>query len=89
MHADGHASLYWGVPVPYVVNETKLRIIAVMEELDRPVSAAELYAAWDGSKKLSVFDYHLSSLVRAGIAEIVSGPELSFSLITAAKRFRI
>jgi hypothetical protein len=69
-----------GVSAPPIVNETKLRIIAEMGKRGQPVSAAELYALWDGSKKLSVFDFHLSTLVRAGIAELVSGPELRFRL---------
>jgi hypothetical protein len=94
MHTNGHASMDWGVPVPraivvpYDINETKLQIIAAMGRLDggrfdRSVSVAELYAVWDGSKRLSVFEYHLSTLVRAGIAEVISGPELRFRLAEA------
>jgi hypothetical protein len=67
-------------PAPSVVNETKVGIVAVMQELGRATSAPELHAIWGKSKPLSVFDYHLSTLVRAGFAEIVMGPELHFRL---------
>ena len=72
--------LYRSAPVPCVVNETKAGIVAVMQELDRTATSAELYAIWDGTKPLAVFDYHLCTLVRAGMAEVVSGPELRFRL---------
>jgi hypothetical protein len=68
------------VLAPPIVNETKLHIIAVTGELDRPVLAAELCAFWSRSKSLSVFDYHLCTLVKAGVAEVVIGPELHFRL---------
>jgi hypothetical protein len=43
MDGDGHATHDWGVSVPSVVSETKLHIIVVMDVLDRPVLAVELY----------------------------------------------
>lgn len=56
-------------------------IVAVMGELDRPMTSVELYAIWDGTKPLQVIEYHLSSLVRAKVAEVVLGPELQFQLV--------
>jgi len=69
------------VPVPRIVNQTKMAIVAVMLELDRPVSSVELQMIWAELKELSIFEYHLSTLVRARVAEIVvGGPELRFRL---------
>ncbi len=53
-------------------------MIAVMGEFDRPITSGELYAVWDGTKSLETFEYHLVTLVKAGVAEVVYGPELSF-----------
>ena len=61
-------------------NETKASVIAVMGELDRPVTSSELHAIWHGEKPLATFNYHLSTLVKAGVAEVVFGPELHFQL---------
>lgn len=64
-----------------VVSETKVLMIAVMGEFDRPMTSAELYAIWDGTKPLQVIEYHLSTLVKARVAEVVYGPELHFGLV--------
>lgn len=66
-----------------IVNETKVLIVAVMGEFGRPVTAGELYAVWDGAKPLHTFNYHLDTLVKAGVVEVVLGPELYFQLIGA------
>jgi hypothetical protein len=70
-------------PAPVLVNQTKVAIIAVMQELERPVSSAELQAIWAEHKDLRIFEYHLSTLVKAKVAEVVYGPELHFQLIDA------
>ena len=63
------------------INPTKKVILAVMHELDRPVSSGALQAIWDGTKPLAVFEYHLSTLVMAGVAElVVTKEELLFRL---------
>jgi hypothetical protein len=67
--------------VPLAVNETKLAIVAVMQELDRPVSSIELQAIWAEHKDLKIFEYHLCTLVKAKVAEVVYGPELHFGLV--------
>ena len=69
-----------------VVSETKALIIAVMSEFDRPMTSAELYAIWDGTKPLQAIEYHLSTLVKTGVAEMVYGPELHFSLTVQAEK---
>jgi len=56
-------------------------MVAVMGELGFPVTAAELYAIWEGTKPLQTIEYHLSTLVRARVAEVVYGPELQFRLV--------
>lgn len=56
-------------------------MIAVMGEFDHPMTSAELYAIWDGTKPLQTIEYHLSTLVMAGVAEVVFGPELHFQLV--------
>ena len=66
-----------------IVNETKALIVAVMGEFDRPMTSAELFGIWDGTKPLRVIEYHLSTLVRANVAEVVFGPELHFQLVPA------
>ena len=70
-------------PAPVLVNQTKVAIIAVMQELERPVSSIELQAIWAEHKDLRIFEYHLSTLVKAKVAEVVYGPELHFQLIGA------
>jgi hypothetical protein len=76
----GSGDVFEGVPVPTVVNETKLGIVAFMRDLSRPVTAGELFSLLDRAKRLDVLDYHLCTLVRAGVAKMVSGPELRFVL---------
>jgi hypothetical protein len=68
----------WDAPAPSVINETKVSIVAVMRQLDRAITSHELYSIWGKRKPLAVFDYHLSTLVRAGVAQLISGPELRF-----------
>jgi len=67
------------------VNETKATIIAVMREIDRPVASKELHSIWSEDKPLATFEYHLSTLVMAGVAELVIGPELYFRLSEAVE----
>ncbi len=62
------------------VNGTKTAIIAVMAEFDRPVTSAELYAVFDGERSLGAIEYHLLTLVKAKVVEVVYGPELHFAL---------
>jgi hypothetical protein len=67
-------------PVLVPVNETKLAIVAVMRERDRPVSSIELRKIWAEDKALEIFEYHLVTLVKAKVAEVAYGPELHFRL---------
>jgi hypothetical protein len=78
MDRDGHAPEL-GVSVPPIVNETKLQIIAMMGVVDSPITAKELWVLWSGRKPQAIFDYHLCTLVKAGVAELVGGPELHFA----------
>jgi hypothetical protein len=73
-------TLDWTAPASVVVNETKLAIVAVMQDLDRPVSSTELQRIRAEHKALEIFEYHLSTLVKAKVAEVVYGPELHFRL---------
>ena len=71
-------------PAPVVVNQTKRAIVAVMQQLDSPVSSIELQKIWAEPKALEIFDYHLSTLVKAKVVEMVFGhPELQFRLVGA------
>jgi hypothetical protein len=76
-----------GVPgeatsAPHIVNETKLSIVTVMRALERATTPEELRMIWGRCRPLSVFDYHLCTLVRAGVAELViDGPKLRFRLV--------
>ena len=71
-------------PAPIVVNQTKRAIIAVMQQLGRPVTSTELQKIWAEHKPLEVFEYHLSTLVMARVAEVAYGPELHFRLVGGA-----
>jgi hypothetical protein len=61
-------------------HEAKKAIVAEMQELDRPVTSTELYKRLDRAWSLKAIDYHLSTLVRTKVVEIVFGPELHYSL---------
>ena len=69
---------------PVSVNQTKLAIVAVMQELDRPITSIELQMIWAEHKALEIFEYHLSTLVKAKVVEIAYGPELHFCLVRGA-----
>jgi len=72
-------------PAPLIVNQTKLAIIAVMQQLDSPVTSIELQKIWAEHKALESFEYHLSTLVKARVVEMVfGGPELHFRLVRGA-----
>ena len=77
-------SLDWAASAPIIVNQTKLAIVAVMQQLDRPVSSVELQMIWAEHKALEVFEYHLSTLVKAKVVEVAYGPELHFRLVRGA-----
>ncbi len=76
---DGAGSLRQGGARP-VVSETKQAIVAVMRELGRPVTSSELQKIWAEHKALEIFEYHLVTLVKAKVAEVVDGRELHFRL---------
>lgn len=66
---------------PRLVNETKLAIVAVMLELDRPVTSSELRVLMDECRGLSILEYHLSTLVEMRVAMlVVDTDELRFRL---------
>jgi len=67
------------------IHEAKKAIVAEMRELDRPVTSKELYARLDRAWSLKAIEYHLSTLVRTRIVEVVFGPELHFSLTESGK----
>ncbi len=62
------------------IHEAKTAIVAEMRELGRPVTSKELYARLDRAWSLKAIEYHLSTLVKTGVVEIVFGPELHSSL---------
>lgn len=80
-----NGGVFLSAPVPLAVYETKLAIVAVMQELDRPVSSIELQMIWAEHKDLKLFEYHLRTLVKAGVAEVVHGPELHYRLVNGQK----
>jgi len=68
------------------IHEAKAAIVAEMGELDRPVTSSELYARLDRAWSLRAIEYHLSTLVKAKIVEIVVGRELRFRLTRGDQR---
>jgi hypothetical protein len=70
------------------VHEAKPAIVAEMRELGRPVTSKELYAKLDRAWSLKAIEYHLDTLRKTGIVEVVFGPELNFNLTeSGAKGF--
>jgi hypothetical protein len=56
-----------------------------MQQLDSPVSSIELQRIWAEHKALEIFEYHLSTLVKARVVEMVFGrAELYFRLVRGA-----
>lgn len=62
------------------IHEAKVAIVAEMRALDRPVTSKELYARLDRAWSLKAIEYHLDTLVKTGIVEVVFLRELHFSL---------
>lgn len=81
---DGAGRLSQGSARPHI-QETKAAIVALMRDLDRPVTSNELYAGLDRAWSLKAIEYHLSTLVKAKVIEIVFGPELHFRLTEGTK----
>lgn len=69
------------------IHEAKAAIVAEMRELGRPVTSKDLYARLDRAWSLKAIEYHLSTLVKTRVVEIVFGPELHFSLTESGKGF--
>ena len=69
------------------IHEAKKAIVAEMRELDRPMTSKELYARVDRAWSLKAIEYHLSTLVKTRVVEVVFGPELHFSLTESGKGF--
>jgi hypothetical protein len=67
------------------VNETKEAIVAVMYAFGRPVTKQELHGVWGECKTPSVLDYHLRSLLKMGVVELVGGPELQYAPVDAVE----
>jgi hypothetical protein len=63
-----------------VFSQTKLAIVAVMQQLGSPVTSIELQKIWAEPKDLKSFEYHLSTLVKAKVVEVAYGPQLVFRL---------
>jgi len=56
-----------------------------MQQLDSPVTSTELQKIWAEYKALEIFEYHLSTLVKAKVVEVVFGyRELHFRLVRGA-----
>jgi hypothetical protein len=78
---SGGEVLDWSTHPRVIVHKNKAAIVAIMRKLGRPIFAAELYVIWRGSVHQSVLDYHLCTLVRIGVVELVFGrPELQFQI---------
>lgn len=70
------------------IHEAKEAIIAEMRELNRPVTSKELYAKLDRAWSLKGIEYHLDTLRKTRIVEVVLGPELHFSLTESRTKER-
>jgi hypothetical protein len=52
-----------------------------MHEFGSAVTVQELSWVWGEYKNPSILEYHLRSLVKLGVVEIVGGPDLRFGLV--------
>jgi len=57
-----------------------------MRALDRPVTSTELHVRLDRTWSLKAIEYHLSTLVKKKVIEIVLGSELRFRLIDSGTK---
>jgi hypothetical protein len=64
------------------VNETKEAIVAVMYAFGRPVTEQEHHKVWGDCKSPSILHYHLRTLRKARVVELVGGPELRYGLVS-------
>jgi hypothetical protein len=64
----------------------KKAIVAEMQELDRPVTSKELYAKLEGRWSLKAIEYHLVTLVKTNVVEVIYKAELHFDLIDKGTR---
>lgn len=62
-------------------HRAKEMVIAEMCELDAPVTSKRLYINLERALSLKAIEYHLSTLVKTKVVEIVLGPELHFQLV--------
>lgn len=69
------------VSVRSYAHPAKVAIIAEMRKLNRPVTSKLLYAKLERAWSLRAIEYHLDTLRKTGIVEVVFGPELHFDLI--------
>jgi hypothetical protein len=69
------------------IHEAKAAIAAEMWGRDRPVTSKELQKNLGRAWSLEAIEYHLSTLVKTGVVEIVFGPELHFSLTESGEGF--
>jgi hypothetical protein len=63
------------------IHEAKAAIVAGMRELNRPVTSKELYARLNCAWSLRAIEYHLDTLRKTGMVEVIFGPELHFDLV--------
>jgi DNA-binding transcriptional ArsR family regulator len=72
----------WGTFCPRItVHQTKLAIVETIRRLDRPISAEKIRENLSKDVRQSVLDYHLCTLVKAGVVELVfDRPELQFQI---------
>jgi hypothetical protein len=83
---DGSGRIDRTASAPIIASEAKTAIVAEMEALDCPVTSKELYAKLDRVWSLEAIEYHLSTLVKTKVIEIVLGPELRFMLTGGTER---
>lgn len=78
---DGSGRIYRIASALVLASEARAAIVAKLRELDRAVTVAKLYAELEGPWSLAAVEYHLTVLVKAGVVEMVLGPEIQFGLV--------
>jgi hypothetical protein len=69
------------------IHGAKKAIVTELGELDRAATSKEVYKRLDRVWSLKAIEYHLDSLRKIGILEVVLGPELHFSLTDSGTKW--
>lgn len=65
-----------------VVNENKLSIATKLRRTGHPMTSGEIRDVLEEEMPLAAVEYHLSTLVKVGVAQPLFGPEIYFQHVS-------